>query len=23
MTKKGQTPDPSALRARYLENGWR
>jgi len=23
MTQKGQTRDPNALRARYLENGWR
>jgi len=23
MTQKGQTGDPNALRARYLENGWR
>jgi len=22
-TQKGQTCDPNALRARYLENGWR
>jgi len=23
MTQKGHTRDPNALRARYLENGWR
>jgi len=23
VTQKGQTRDPNALRARYLENGWR
>jgi len=22
VTQKGQTRDPNALRARYLENGW-
>jgi len=23
MTQKGQTRDPNALKAQYLENGWR